>query len=587
MNHYPVHLSPWEKRLSGRLFCEWLGTVGLLVLGTAILMSGRVAASEQVIELSPGWNAVYLEVQPEPRTPEDVFSDLPLEMAWSFFPAIGSTEFIADPNEGLWNVPGWHVYLPEAREDSVLTNLYAVVGGRSYLLKVAGEETVEWTVEGEPVHRVPEWESDGFTLSGLPVNPEGSTNYGSYFRASDAHRNHPFYRLNPDGEWVRSFNSTLLRRGEAYWIFAERASSFHAPLVADPENGRSIDFGESGSERSLDLGNLTDWSVEVQLAHDDEFPLVRGYSDGEGGTQWESFDTHTVTLEPGEQRTVRFGVRRSEIEGERAQGVLVVSGGDVEHRIPLRVEEPSVRISGEVQPLGSDGDETVYAGLWIGTVEVDAVSDVNEADETPRETPATFTKRIIVHVDDSGTPRLLKEAILLWQDGEPGEEVDDPAVPGRYVLVSDHELIPFFKGASIRDGRPFGLRVSAASFDFEGTELEMAGRFGDDLEVDIHVPRDLPTNPYRHRFHPDHNHLDHEGAPLGEVSVAREEVWPVERKIRLAFETSDDGSPEGGHARAGGVYYETLDNLHHESIHLRGEFTLRRVNAITALNPEL
>ncbi len=48
----------------------------------------------QTIPLRPGWNAVFLEVQPEPRECEALFSGLPIESAWGwnkrFFPEVCS-----------------------------------------------------------------------------------------------------------------------------------------------------------------------------------------------------------------------------------------------------------------------------------------------------------------------------------------------------------------------------------------------------------------------------------------------------------------------------------------------------------------
>ena len=58
----------------------------------ALLLYGATANAnptmDQPIELSPGWNAVYLEVEPEDKAPAVVFATLPagltLESAWTW-----------------------------------------------------------------------------------------------------------------------------------------------------------------------------------------------------------------------------------------------------------------------------------------------------------------------------------------------------------------------------------------------------------------------------------------------------------------------------------------------------------------------
>ncbi len=551
-------------------------------LSLAFALSGHAGTHTQSFTLSPGWNAVYLEVTPHERDPADVFDGVPVEMVWAYFPPTGPTEFIADPDEGLWNVPGWHVFLPEKRDDAALTNLHAVIAPRAYLVKLGGDAPAVWEVAGTPAHRAPDWVPGGHTLAGLPVDPETTVNFGSFFHASPAHRNQPYHRLTPEGAWVRAHNSTLVNRGEAYWIHTAGFSAYHAPLEAEPGSGATLDFGESGVERTLRLTNHTDWTATVDLGVND-FPLLLAETSG-GQTTWSEADEAKLEIPAGGERTLRLGLDRSALAGE-ARGVLRVAGADIVHWIALEAEEPEAGTG--PQGIGPAGNAP-HAGLWIGSVTVNAVSDVNDPDDPaePRPTPAEFSKRIMVHVDAGGEARLLKEAILLWQDGEDDPVTGETVVPGRYVLLTDHDLIPNFRGSVLRDGRPFGHRVSAASFDFEGTELAMRGAFGDALLADIEVARDLPTNPFRHGFHPDHNHRDAENQPLGDTSVGREEVWPVYREVELVFDETESTGSSSGRPAAHGTYRETLTNLHRDPIRLRGTFELRRVNPIAELNPQ-
>ncbi|MCC5806979.1 MAG: hypothetical protein JJU00_11690 [Opitutales bacterium] len=565
-----MSLLPPVRRAAAVLFC-------------AATVCGA-AQHEQVIDLSPGWNAVYLEVTPKDGDPASVFEGLPLEMVWAYFPSTGPTEFIADPEEGLWNVPGWHVYLPDHREDAALTNLHAVIAPRAYLIKLGGETPATWTVTGKLAHRAPDWIPGGNTLAGLPVDPERTVNFGSFFHPSDAHRNQPYHRLTPEGTWVRAHNSTPISRGEAYWIHSTSASAFHGPLGVTAETGRSLDYGENTADREVRLRNHSQWPTTASLAVTNDLPLLLAQPGESGRTEWEPLNGHEIALDPGEERALRVGLDRSGLAGP-VSGVLTVTGADTRHDLPVEAFEPG---GASLQGDGfSPAGDTRHTGLWIGTVTVNAVGDANAQDPTdPQPTPADFSKRVIIHVDAGGAAHLLKEAILLWQDGETAEDTGETLAPGQYVLISDHDLIPHYKGSVLRDGRPFGHRVSAATFDYEGTDLLMRGAFGDALLADIAVARDLPTNPFRHTFHPDHNHLDNEQQPRGDTSVGREEVWPVYREIELVFEDDASTASVSGRRAARGIYRETLSNLHREPIHLRGTFELRRANPIAELNPQ-
>jgi len=108
----------------------------------------------QTFTLRPGWNAIFLEVQPEPRDPAAVFAGLgDLDSVWTRLSRESTAEFIQDPSEGLYGQPGWHAYfnVPESDFRSKITNLYAVLGNQAYLVKIkdtapAGGFT--WNVTG-------------------------------------------------------------------------------------------------------------------------------------------------------------------------------------------------------------------------------------------------------------------------------------------------------------------------------------------------------------------------------------------------------------------------------------------------------
>ncbi|MCZ7650504.1 MAG: hypothetical protein M5U13_04795 [Thermoanaerobaculia bacterium] len=96
-----------RRRTLGRMlgFC-----LGLAMAGSGFLSAQ--AERTQTFELQPGWNAVYLEVRPEPNDAESVFGGLPLASAWTWNPRVGRVEFIDDPDERLIDSPAWQGYFP-------------------------------------------------------------------------------------------------------------------------------------------------------------------------------------------------------------------------------------------------------------------------------------------------------------------------------------------------------------------------------------------------------------------------------------------------------------------------------------------
>jgi hypothetical protein len=146
----------------------------------------------QSITLKPGWNAVFLEVQPEPRTPVAVFQGVPVESVWTWHERSSPVEFIQDPAEGLWGKPGWNVYYKTPR-DAFLTNLYAIQANRAYLVKLGGTQQVTWTVSGRPAPPRIAWVPDSFNLVGLPVDPAAPPSFQSFFAPSSAHAGQPVY----------------------------------------------------------------------------------------------------------------------------------------------------------------------------------------------------------------------------------------------------------------------------------------------------------------------------------------------------------------------------------------------------------
>ena len=545
---------------------------GALALAALPASLRAAATATQTFTLQPGWNAIFLEVQPVDQSPAVVFNGVPIEQVWSYFPTLTPLEFITDPSDGLWNVAGWNVYLPPSHPDAaVLTDLFAIQAGQAYLVKITGTSAVTLSVTGEPVDRAINWKPDSFTLTGVAVDPAAGVRSGDFFFNSTAHKAQPRFRLDPNGTWTTLNDNSLLVSGRAYWIFSKGASDFTAPLEVGLGGTGRLDFGHALESQPFTITNRSANTVTVSLANPAAYPLViAGLDAGTGAQTWTPLTTLTRSLVAGESVTLEVGLRRAGLPAV-SDALLTVTAQGIRRRVPVSAENPA--------PAST-------AGLWVGTVTLKAVSEPNKTvnPQTPTATPAEMNFRILLHVATGGTVKLLKEAILMKQPNPPG----NPPVAGALVLLSNPALIPQFQAPANRDGAPFAYRLSSIGYDF-GTapDLALSGAFGGTLAGTIQTLRTDATNPFKHRYHPDHDDLDaNYQTPVGLPDHLRE-VPEISRALQMTFAAVAPGdlSPEAGYSIRNGTYQETVTGLHKNAIVTTGTFTLRRLNTLGQINP--
>ncbi len=221
------------------------------------------------------------------------------------------------------------------------------------------------------------------------------------------------------------------------------------------------------------------------------------------------------------------------------------------------------------------------AGVWLATVTVNKVGEVNNTAAGPTATGVGFPLRLLLHVDATGAVRLLKEVIIM-----------NDAATSKTVVLADSELITSaYSGAVLRGSTMVGLRASAVGYDFSGSSTNCAGGLNSSGTVTCAftlLPADA-TNPFLHRFHPDHDNLnDARTAPFIEA-------YQVVRGMKLAFAGRYPANPDEpalsgasippgwGTTDLGGTYGETFDGLHKQTLTVAGWFTMKKVAAIADL----
>lgn len=237
-------------------------------------------------------------------------------------------------------------------------------------------------------------------------------------------------------------------------------------------------------------------------------------------------------------------------------------------------------MSGLAALLATAPANAAETGLWVGQVDIDQVTNISTPTSS-KKTGAPMSFKVILHQGSDGTVKLLKSVVLMWQDGTKNAD-GSVNTPGHYALVSDPARIPDFKGVALRDNQTVGRRISTTNYDFAGTDLACSGSIAESGSVTctLTLGADLPTNPFLHRYHPQHDNLN--STYTGAATTP--EVLTVTRVMQLTFTTPSPKPPTWGSTQLGGTYAETLTGLNNTPLTVAGTFTLSKVSKTGGLN---
>ncbi|MBI2567736.1 MAG: hypothetical protein HYV63_11955 [Candidatus Schekmanbacteria bacterium] len=598
-------------------------TAALIVGVSAVQGSGDAT---QQFQLQPGWNAIFVEVQPEPRELDTLLASTPeIEAVFASVTRVTTAEFIEDLGEPKLKDPDWRWYFPSSRPESFMNTLTTLLANRPYLVKVGGAAAVTWTIQGRPVPRTVTWTPDAFTLTGLPIDPAVPVTFADYFEASITHAGQPVYGLSSaTGAWESvAAATTAIQSGAAYWVYTKGSSAFTAPIEVKLAGGdETLDFGTQANELTFAIHNRSDAARTVAVAPATaDVPLtVPEYDQTQQTLLWKSFPGVVAQLDldvpAGDFVTVRLRVQRADLGSgvDGAQTLLSITDGEgVRFRVPVSV---SRALSPDQARLGQGmfgrfsrvlaqaaGTSPTHPGLWVGTATINAVSEAFSSTDntTPKPTAQDFSFRLVVHVDKDNNVRLVREVTQLWKEAvtDAGGTVTEP---GRLALITDPSLLTQsgYSGARLIDGEVVGQRISTMTIDFPDqageppATLPLSGDFGaagDVLTVTVSIPADHPTNPFFHLFHPDHDNQN------ASYSGYKAEAYAISRALTLTFGNLDPAKcapldsppancnpPGWGERIVGGTYRESVTGLHRRTIYTSGTFRLQRMGTEDELN---
>lgn len=302
----------------------------------------------QVLELSKGWNAVWLEGEPLDATPEKVFASTPVDICARYFRPVTSTQFIKNPTEAPWNEEGWGVWYAPRREDAVLKSLHRIEGNTGYL--VYSTAPYKWSLPGKVRHHVYQWKNEAYTLAGFSVDPQSPPTFASFFAGSAGKTGSSVYRLE-EGRWQRIEDLTraTLRNGEACWIFASGDTTYQGPLKVDLGGVPVADFGgtldllnvryvnTSGASRSISMEVVPATSTAAP-----DLPLLRRAVESSTLTTSTSAVTGSAgaPLAPGYAGRITLQVGRETMTAPRQTALVQISdGAGTIVRVPVRAQK--------------------------------------------------------------------------------------------------------------------------------------------------------------------------------------------------------------------------------------------------------
>lgn len=578
----------------------------LAALSCALTNRARAQWVQQQIVLKPGWNAVFLDVNPAQTECDAIFAGLPIESAWDLNRPADSAQFVRDPSELIPGTPGWLTWFPPSHPLASETTLFSVRDGRAYLVKSTNTQPVTWTITGKPSLRRLTWQAGTVNLVGFHAGTQAPT-FQNLFAGQSGLTGQPVYSLDTGGVWraVADLSAARPRAGEAYWVRCRLPAQAAGTILVETGSRQGLNFSGVTSEQSIRIRNAstTARQITVRLLPSDTAPANQAPVAGPVPLEYwrSSYATTNIGWEPlsapltfaslgaGQEWNIRLGARlgSSSAPGSTYQSLIEITD-DLGTRWLVPVS--AVDGSSAGKSLASKGlnDPSPRAGLWIGDVVLNAVSQPAQPGNPSLTRPAggNLSFRLIVHVDGMGAARLLQQVYMVRKPAVVEPDPEDPFIdhvlqPARMVAATDESLIPDIIGTA----EVIGRRFSSPAFAFSQPMALTGGEFGaGTIQTTTRLDYDHPLNPFKHVYHPDHNNLDErfeQKLPEGQ------EAFSVTRALSLQFTAQDPtglNPPNWGSTELGGVYRETITGLHRSAINVSGNFRLVRVLTAPALN---
>ena len=567
----------------------------VLLLWGMLALTGYGQYAQQTVSLTKGWNAVYLQVEPDDARCEVVFADWPVASVGLYDMTRALSQYTVSPDEPLNSAAEYLKWTPGLPAGA--NSLNAVIAGQSYLVYATASGTR--TLTGRPAVPRIDWVPSTNACNLVGFRQNGSAQFGSYLAGSGF----DLAKLSVNSvsgtndipavlPLLGGLNTTPIVPGKAYFIACDKVSSFSGPVKVFPAGTGGIFFPTNSSYQTLRMKNEHGAPLTVTLTLTNSaaapsgavpvLPVLQAFDYLQG---WLPLTSTVRTLQAGEEWTLPLAVDRSTnmVMGQAYGGLLVctdTAGGRIE--IPLEAEYGLPDPTHALWP----------SGLWVGKASLNQVSQVL-GDGTVVEgakAGGTLEFRLILHVDADKRCRLLQRVILAGAENTNGTW-------NASLYVDEAKMPPGMKSARI-SSVAFGVKNNDITLD--ETYFGNQSGFGKNLRFTYTLAADDSVNPFRHPYHPDHDGLDAKfktKLPFGDnpqyyIGAIKPELFSISNTVSFVW-TTNAPAAGGGSAlwnpseKVSGKIEFQVDGLRREGpILMKGVFELRRISQVGTLSLE-
>lgn len=571
-------------------------SVGVLFL-LAVTAHGQYV--QQTVSLSKGWNAVFLQVEPDNPGCASVFSGWPVTSVSLKNVSTSAGTFTASPDETPAVVSDFLTWVPGRPDGACALN--SMIGGQSYL--VFATQSCQRVLSGRPAAPRVSWVPSTNACNLVGFCQDGTAKFGTFLGGSGfdltqmaiysvSGTNSTSPTVLPVGGFS-GFSTAAIEAGKAYFFRCDKVSSFAGPVKVYPAGTGGICFPTNIAYQTLRLVNEHGAALTVTLSLTNSAPAPSGAQPTLPALQ--TFDTFSGwqpltltnrlqrTLASGEEWSIPFAVDRTGmISGPLYGGVLLCRddvGGSV--AIPVEADYASTDLTHAAWP----------AGLWVGKASLNKVSMVL-ADGTVvdgAKAGGTLELRLILHVDVNRRCSLLQRVIVAGPQDTNGTwnaslYIDESKVPANAKAVRISSVAFGLKNDMVRD---------------ETYRGESGSGFGKALQFKYVIEADDPVNPFRHAYHPDHDGLKSDfktklpsgDDPQNYIGEIKPELFSVSNTVSLIW---SDGAAAGGGSAAwnpsekvtGELDFQVSGIRREGPVLMSGAFELQRISPIGVLSTE-
>ena len=565
-----------------------------IAVSCAILAAGVADAQwmTQQLPLTPGWNAVYLHVQPEPRSLNTVFTNWPVDMVYHWQRPAVTVQYAVDPGNPFPRPGDWQNWYSAGSDAQYVSTFGDLLANEAYYVHVKTNASgFTLPLKGTPVVNSYSWPGSAYSLFGLPVATNAPRTFTDFFSlSSDIPTTYGMgshiYNVSSAGREAVVYqpNVTTMVRGQAYWILCNNISTYGGPLTvsADGLSSGYMKFSDATTPRKLTICNVstnTTRQVIVRQMDSEAAPTgtnvpyrvsllygVMNWDPNNLGIQYKPLPAVlTNSLGPGASLTLSIRPDPSAMTNNFVyQSILAISDLDSQGRTFVN---HFIGVSFTTTPAATGGDPS---GLWVGDVYVTGVNRAriglatnwDTSVITPVNSPFRF--RVIMEVDNKRVAKLLQQAFVGWlpTTTETIQGVDGSYLAGTNVILHTMSEATVFVAAHT-NGKV--NRISAVNFPFM-SPVTLAGFFGDyssAISGNFFMAYTNLVNPFVHIYSPEHDNLKYSNGQPAQ-RPAGEESYDITRTLSFQFSpTNSMGQtpPDWGISQWGGSYSESIEGL--------------------------